>query len=147
MDGAIELTGRQRLDRVAAGKQPTPRQQQAAPPPLPPPGAQPLEQLRRQHCMAVPRFREGRLLRPLPRSTLRGLRGLSRLQGWVNNTPPEDPRRITWLLSNNDALRFWDIGHGFLACPERSRDCWLGRRRCRLSSLLACWTYCYLYCS
>src|SRR6516164_7174991 len=54
MDGAIELTGRQRLDRVAAGKQPTPRQQQAAPPALPPPGTQQLEQLRRQHCVTVP---------------------------------------------------------------------------------------------
>ena len=38
-DGATELAGRQRLDRVAAGKQPASRQQQAAPPPLAPPGA------------------------------------------------------------------------------------------------------------
>jgi len=45
-DGAAELTGRQRLDRVAAGKQPASRQQQAAPPALPPPGAQQFEQLR-----------------------------------------------------------------------------------------------------
>ena len=45
-DSAAELAGRQRLDRVAAGKQPASRQQQAAPPPLPPPGAQQLEQLR-----------------------------------------------------------------------------------------------------
>jgi len=52
-DGAAELTGRQRLDRVAAGKQPTPRQQQALPLSLPPSGAQQFEQLRRQHRVAV----------------------------------------------------------------------------------------------
>src|SRR5246500_771962 len=45
-DGAAELAGRQRLDRVAAGEQPASRQQEAAPPPLPPPGAQQFEQLR-----------------------------------------------------------------------------------------------------
>ena len=77
MDGAIELTGRQRLDRVAAGKQPASPQQQAAPPPLPLPGAQQFEQLRRQHRVAVPRFREGRLLRPLPRSTRSSIRSES----------------------------------------------------------------------
>src|SRR6478609_11836943 len=53
-DGAAELAGRQRLDRVTAGKQPAPWQQQAAPPPLPPPGAQQFEQLRREHRVAVP---------------------------------------------------------------------------------------------
>jgi hypothetical protein len=53
MDGAAELAGRQRFDRVAARKQPAPRQQQTAPPPLPPPGAQQFEQLRRQHRVAV----------------------------------------------------------------------------------------------
>jgi hypothetical protein len=53
-DGAAELTGRQRLDRVAAGKHPASRQQQAAPPPLPPTGAQQFEQLRRQHCVSIP---------------------------------------------------------------------------------------------
>jgi hypothetical protein len=36
--------------------------QQAAPPPLPPPGAQQFEQLRRQHRVTIPRFREGRLV-------------------------------------------------------------------------------------
>src|SRR5215467_16200711 len=73
-DGATELTGRQRFDRVAARKQPASRQQQAAPPALPPPDAQQFEQLWRQHCMAVPRFREGRLLPPLPRSTRNSMR-------------------------------------------------------------------------
>ena len=53
VDGAVELAGRQRLDRVAAGKQPAPRQHQAAAPPLAPPGAQQFEQLRRQHGVAV----------------------------------------------------------------------------------------------
>src|SRR6516162_7505410 len=76
-DNAAELPGRQRLDRVAAGKQPTSGQQQAAPPPLAPPGAQQFEQLRRQHCLAVPRFREGRLLPPLPRSTRSSMRSES----------------------------------------------------------------------
>src|SRR5215831_16834304 len=52
-DGATELTGRQRFDRVAARKQPASRQQQAAPPALPPPDAQQFEQLWRQHCVAV----------------------------------------------------------------------------------------------
>jgi len=52
-DNAAELPGRQRLDRVAAGKQPASRQQQAAPPPLALPGAQQFEQLRRQHRVAV----------------------------------------------------------------------------------------------
>ena len=52
-DNAAELAGRQRLDRVAAWKQPASRQQQAAPPPLAPPGAQQFEQLRRQHRVAV----------------------------------------------------------------------------------------------
>src|SRR5207244_8164173 len=62
-------TGRQRLDRVAARKQPAARQQQAAPPPLAPPDAQQFEQLRRQHCMAV--------LPPLPRSTRSSMRSES----------------------------------------------------------------------
>ena len=47
VDSAIELAGRQRLDRVAAGKQPAPRHQQTAPSPVPPPGAQQFKQLRR----------------------------------------------------------------------------------------------------
>ena len=45
VDGTTELAGRQRFDRVAAGKQPASPQQQAAPTPLPPPGAQQLKQL------------------------------------------------------------------------------------------------------
>src|SRR5439155_4025147 len=53
MDGTTELTGRQRLYRVAAGKQPASRQQQAMPPPLAPPDAQQPEQRWRQHRMAV----------------------------------------------------------------------------------------------
>jgi len=52
-DNPAELAGRQRLNRVAAGKQPASRQQQALPPPLAPPGAQQFEQLRRQHRVAV----------------------------------------------------------------------------------------------
>src|SRR5271165_1282243 len=77
MDGAIELAGRQRLDRVAARKQPAPRQQHAQAPALSPPGAQQFEQLRRQHGVAVPRLREGRLLRPLPCSTRSSMRSES----------------------------------------------------------------------
>src|SRR6516225_3990110 len=76
-DGAAELAGRQRLDRVAARKQPASRQQQAAPTPLPPPGAQQFEELWREHRVAVPRFREGRLLRPLPRPTRSSMRSES----------------------------------------------------------------------
>ena len=76
-DGAAELTGRQRLDRVAAGKQPASRQQLAAPPPFPPPDAQQFEQLRRQHRVAVPRLRGGRLLRPLPCATRSSMRSES----------------------------------------------------------------------
>src|SRR5258705_10626670 len=52
MDGTTELAGRQRFDRVAAGKQPASRQQQAPPPPFPPPDPQQFEQLWRQHCNA-----------------------------------------------------------------------------------------------
>jgi len=73
VDGAIELAGREWLDRIAAGKQPAPRQQHPQAPALPPPSAQQLEQLRRQHGVAV-RFREGRLLRPLPCSTRSSMR-------------------------------------------------------------------------
>src|SRR5215469_3492409 len=73
-DNAAELAGRQRLDRIAAWKQPASRQQQAAPPPLAPPGAQQFKQRRRQHSVTVPRFREGRLLPPLPRSTRSSMR-------------------------------------------------------------------------
>src|SRR2546423_5098375 len=69
MDGTTELTGRQRLDGVAARKQPAARQQQAAPPPLAPPDAQQFEQLRREHCMAV--------FAPLPRSTRSSMRSES----------------------------------------------------------------------
>src|SRR3954447_1729879 len=53
VDSAIELSGRQRLDRIAAGKQPTSWQQDAAPPPFPPPGAQHFEQLWRQHGVSI----------------------------------------------------------------------------------------------
>src|SRR5215831_13163743 len=53
MDGAIELAGGERLERIATGKQPSPRQQHAQVSALPPPGAQQLEQLRRQHGVAV----------------------------------------------------------------------------------------------
>src|SRR5260370_1069356 len=53
MDGTTELTGRQRLDRVAAGKQPASRPQQAVPPALAPPDAQQPEQLRRQRWMTA----------------------------------------------------------------------------------------------
>ena len=73
----IELAGRERLDGIAARKQPAPRQQHAQAPALPPPVAQQLEQLRRQNGVAVPRFREGRLLRPLPCSTRSSMRSES----------------------------------------------------------------------
>ncbi len=53
MDGAVELTGRERFDRVATRKQPAPRQQHTAAPALCPPLAQQFEQLRRQHGVAV----------------------------------------------------------------------------------------------
>jgi hypothetical protein len=39
VDGAIELAGRERLGRIAAGKQPAPRQQHPQAPALAPPGA------------------------------------------------------------------------------------------------------------
>src|SRR5438270_8820065 len=45
VDGAVELAGRERLDRVAPREQPAARQQHAEPPALPPPRAQQLEQL------------------------------------------------------------------------------------------------------
>src|SRR6516225_9605504 len=47
-DGAIELTGGDRIDRVLAGKEPDRR------PRRPPPVPQQLEQLRRQHHIAIP---------------------------------------------------------------------------------------------
>jgi hypothetical protein len=53
VNGAVELTGRQRFDRIAAGKQPASRQQGTEPSALAPPLAQLFEQLRRQHGMAV----------------------------------------------------------------------------------------------
>src|SRR5215213_10106819 len=53
MDGAVHLTGRQRHDRIAAREQPALRQHQAAAVSLPPPGAQELEQVWRQHGVAV----------------------------------------------------------------------------------------------
>jgi hypothetical protein len=53
VNGAVELTGRERLDRVAAREQPAPRQQDAATPALHPLGAQQVEQLWRQHGVAV----------------------------------------------------------------------------------------------
>ncbi len=62
VDGAVELTGRERLDRVAARKQPAPRQQYAAAPAFHPPITQQLKQLRRQHGVAV--FASFALLNP-----------------------------------------------------------------------------------
>src|SRR5271156_3670659 len=53
VDGATELAGRQRLARIAAGKQPASRQQRAELPPLPPPLTQQFEQPRRQHGVAI----------------------------------------------------------------------------------------------
>jgi hypothetical protein len=52
-DGAVELTGRERLDRVATRKQPAARQQHAAASALHPPITQQLKQLRRQHGIAI----------------------------------------------------------------------------------------------
>src|SRR5712692_6983837 len=59
---AVELTGRERLDRVAARKQPAPRQQYAAAPAFHPPITQQLKQLQRQHGVAV--FASFALLNP-----------------------------------------------------------------------------------
>jgi hypothetical protein len=53
VDGAVELTGRERLDWVAARKQPAARQQHATAPAFYPPIAQQLKQLWRQHGVAV----------------------------------------------------------------------------------------------
>src|SRR5215218_336196 len=53
VDGAVHLTGRQRRDRIAAREQPALRQPQATAASLPPPGPQELEQVRRQHGVAV----------------------------------------------------------------------------------------------
>ena len=46
MDSAVELARRERLERIAAGKQPAARQQHAQAPALSPPGTQQFEQLR-----------------------------------------------------------------------------------------------------
>src|ERR1700716_4624336 len=62
VDGAVELTGREWLDWVAAGNQPAPRQQYAAAPAFYPPITQQLKQLRRQHGVAV--FASFALLNP-----------------------------------------------------------------------------------
>ena len=53
MDGAVHLPRGERRDRIAAREQPALRQHHAAPLALPPPGAQQLEQLRRQHGVAI----------------------------------------------------------------------------------------------
>ncbi len=47
MAGAVELAGAERLGRIAAGEQPAPR------PGLPPPGAQQVQEIRREHDVAV----------------------------------------------------------------------------------------------
>ena len=60
MDGAVELAGGDRLDRVAGpGTASRCGSITPAPPALPPPGAQQLEQLRREHGVAI-------LARPCP---------------------------------------------------------------------------------
>src|SRR6266481_4670022 len=69
--GAVELARGQRLPEIAPGKQPTPGPRRL------PPGAQQVEEIRREHHVSVPRFREGRLLRPLPCSTRMTIRVLS----------------------------------------------------------------------
>jgi hypothetical protein len=46
MDSVVELAGRERLERIAAGKQPAARQQHAQAPAFSPPGTQQSEQLR-----------------------------------------------------------------------------------------------------
>jgi len=53
VNGAVELAGRERLDRIATREQPAARQQRAEPPALPPPGTQQLKQLRRQHGVPI----------------------------------------------------------------------------------------------
>ena len=50
---ALELTSRERVDRVPPRKQPTLWQHHAAAAPLPPPGAQQREQLGREHRIAI----------------------------------------------------------------------------------------------
>src|SRR6516164_4281876 len=44
----------------------------------------------------------------------------------------------------DDALRILNFGRGFLAGPERSRDCWLARPRCPRRRLLEFHTRHYL---
>jgi hypothetical protein len=46
MDSAVELACRERLERIAAGKQPAARQQRAQAPAFAPPATQHCEQLR-----------------------------------------------------------------------------------------------------
>src|SRR5271169_846655 len=68
--GPVELTRRERVDRVLPRKQPALRPSHL------PPGPQQIEEMLRQHHVSIPRFREGRLLRPLPCSTRMTMRAL-----------------------------------------------------------------------
>jgi hypothetical protein len=69
--GAGQLARGDRLTGLVARKQPAHR------PGLAPPLPQQLQQVRREHDVAVPGLRRGRLLRPLPCSTRISMRALS----------------------------------------------------------------------
>jgi hypothetical protein len=60
---------------------------------------------------------------------------------WRSAQPLRADSMIYSLSRVDDPLRLWDIGRRFLTGPEGPRDCWLGRRRCCLSRLLAFWWY------
>src|SRR5215471_3851216 len=106
MDGAIELAGGERLERIATGKQPSPRQQHAQVSALAPPGAQQLEQLCRQHVA-------WRSLRPLPCSTRSSMRSES-TSPTVSATTSETRSPAPYAVANA-ALYF---GPG-VACSSR----------------------------
>ena len=53
MHGAVELTGAERFDRIESGKQPAAIEHLALGARHPPPGAQALEQHRREHGVAI----------------------------------------------------------------------------------------------
>ena len=69
VDSAVELTGRQRLDRVAAGKQPASRQQQ--------PRRRPSRHQARSSSSSCGDSMAWRSFRPLPRSTRSSMRSES----------------------------------------------------------------------
>src|SRR6516164_3558736 len=83
---AVELAHRYWPQRGLIREQPTSR------PALRPPRAEQQKKLRRQHGMPIPRFREGRLLRPLPISTRISIRLESMsLTRSMTTSPPRRP--------------------------------------------------------